>query len=381
MDVRIVDRDALSAIPRASLRAYLLGSGWTSDGTWGDYAEVLVIETDDGKSEIAVPLRETVRTYANEVGQAIDLLSQIEERSQLDVHADVVAAGADVITLGVLNEVGRGPFSLHQSAYLQRDAAAMLTAAARSAERPRPAFAGTLSGKVTRFLDSIEIAPGPVDRFGIAVHIPVGPRIGQSDLFDDASSMPFGRRASTTLDRGLRELDRAVSAAAAQDRLEPFEEAVANGVSANLCQAVANLAEQAPLRGDGVGVHLRWAAVRPTNGHVGSSHKFGKHAAPMLFSASKFLREKAPDIDRHIVADVVRLNREPDEFDGHALLLADMEDRTIRIEATFHETDYPAVIKAFERRLPLAVDGILWHKGRSHQLEEPANVRVLDEDQ
>lgn len=381
MDVRIVDRDALSAVPRASLRAYLLGSGWTSDGTWGDYAEVLVIETVDGKLEIAVPLRETAPTYANEVGQAIELLSQIEERSQLDVHADIVAAGADVITLGALNEIGRSPFSLHQSAHLQRDAAALLTAAARSAERPRHAFAGPLSGEVTRFLDSVEIAPTPADRFGIAVHIPVGPRIGQSDLFDDASSMPFGRRTSTMLDRSLRELNSAVSASAAQDRLDPFEGAVANGVSANLCQAVANLAERTPLRGDGVNVHLRWAAVRPPNGRANSSHKFGKHAAPILFNASEFLREKAPDVDRHIVADVVRLNREPDEFDGHALLLADVEDRTIRIEATFREADYPAVIKAFDLRLPLAVDGILWHKGRSHQLEEPANVRVLDVDQ
>lgn len=381
MDVRIVDRGALSAIPRASLRAYLLGSGWTPDGAWGDYAEVLAIETGDGKTEIAVPLRETARTYADEVARAMEILSQIEERSQLDVHADVMAAGADVITLGALGGAGRTPFSLHQSAHLQRDAAALLTAAARSAERPRHAFAGKLSGEVSRFLDGVEIASAPADRFGIALHIPVGPRIGQNVLFDDAPSVPFGRRASTTLDRGLRELDGALSAAVAQDRLDPFEDAVPNGVSANLCQAVASLAEQASLGGDGVDVHLRWAAVRPPNGRAGSLHKFGKHAAEVLFDAGKFLRGKAPDVDRHIVADVVRLNREPDEFDGHALLLADVDDRMIRIEATFQEADYPAVIEAFDRRLPLAVDGALWHKGRSHQLEDPANVRLLDEDQ
>ena len=379
MDVRIADRSALSAVPRASLRTYLLDSGWAPDGTWADYAEILALDADDGRLEVAIPLRETARTYAAEIGQAIDLLSQIEDRSQLDVYADILAAGADVITLGALNEIRRAPLSLHQSAHLQSEAAAMLTAAARSAERPRPAFAGAISGTVTGFLESVKMAPAATDRFGIAVHIPVGARIGQSDLFDDESSMPFGRRASTALDRGLSELSSALSAAETQDRLDPFEAAVANGVSANLCQAVGRLAERASHHGDGIGVGLRWAAVRLPNGRAGASHEFGKSAAPILFSASEFLREKAPDPDLHIVADVVRLNREPDEFDGHALLLADVEDRTIRIEATFSEPDYPAVIKAFERRLPLAVDGVLWHRHRTHRLENPINVRIVDE--
>ena len=57
MDVRIADRSALSAVPRASLRTYLLDNGWTPDGTWADYAEILALDADDGRLEVAIPLR------------------------------------------------------------------------------------------------------------------------------------------------------------------------------------------------------------------------------------------------------------------------------------------------------------------------------------
>ena len=379
MSVATYGERALQDVSSAMLRAYLTANGWAHVADWADRAAVFSRDESGRPPRIVVPMTESFADYPDRVLDAVESLEDVEERPGIDVLNSIAAVAADQFRIAALN--GEGPLSLHQTAHLHGEASALLNAAARATERPRAAYGGRLSTQVSHFLERIRPVQSSSAKFELMLHSPVPRSIGQADIFDDDRIVPFERRVAKRLVDALGGLNPLIVDADASDDLSSFEQAIPRGISSNLLDAVARLAERGGQQGSGIGIRISWAALRPDPDPAPPEFQFSRQAVDVLDAASRHLRAKTPDIDRHVVADVVRLNREPDEFDGHALLLADTEDRTIRIEATFIEADYPAVIKAFERRLPLAVDGILWHKGRTHRLEEPANVRVLHEDQ
>lgn len=99
MIVQIRDRDALSSLPIANLRAYLGSRDWSDQGRWGERSATIFVKECDGRAwEIIVPHQETVAGYAEGMAEAVTVLAAVEERSQLDVFADL--AGIDAASDG-----------------------------------------------------------------------------------------------------------------------------------------------------------------------------------------------------------------------------------------------------------------------------------------
>ena len=166
----------------------------------------------------------------------------------------------------------------------------------------------------------------------------------------------------------------AIEQVVADDSLEPFRQVVDYGVSANLCDSLAELAK----KGRGIEIELTWAGVRPAN--VPNSHfQFSSTSADILVEAAKSFRLNEPFLDERIFAQVVRLEREPREFDGRATVLYVRDDRPIRLQAVFEESSYNTVIRAFEQRDPISVDGDIYRVGNGYELRNPRNLSLLVE--
>ncbi len=75
--------------------------------------------------------------------------------------------------------------------------------------------------------------------------------------------------------------------------------------------------------------------------------------------------------------DVVQLNREPDEFDVKATILAVLEGELTRFQVIFAERDYDAVIKAFQSQSKISVRGDIYRYRGSHELRNPRNLTPL----
>ena len=374
----ITDDAALGSISSDSLRAYLPLHGWREAETWADRATVYAIEHDGRTWEIFIPLLDTVADYVSNIARSISLLSEIEQRSQIDVFYDVSAAAADVIRLAALEQPRSRKLSLHQTSHLHEDAYELLAAAARAAEMPRPAYRGRKSEHVARFLDHLTPVPGDFERFALTLHSPVPAQFGPHDMFSGDREKPFSRRASETLASALQALQTAISESRKAKDLGPFDSAVPAGVSANLCSAVAKLTEHAAEHGDTVMIAVNWAAVRPASTVPASRFPFRKHTFDLLENAAVHLRSGASYLDEHVVAEVVRLEREPKDFDGRATLLAELDNRTRRVDVEFAKADYQAAIEAHDQKLPIELDGDLHPAGRVYELRNPRNVRLLN---
>ena len=374
MIVQIRDRAALSSLSIVNLRAYLHSHGWTDAGIWGERPITIFAKEYDGRTwEILVPHRDTIGGYAEGMAEAVAVLSTVEERSQLDVFYDLAAAGADVILVRAVNGQASQPLSLRRSADMLGDAYKMLEAGARAAERPQATYRGKLSSDAAKYLDSVRPLPGYSQGHALTLHSPVPVEVERPDFEEDLPSS-FPRLVTTKLAQGLEHTSAAIKRGTADDTLEPFREGVSAGVSANLCDSVAELAK----KGDGIAIDLTWAGVRPAS-VSDSRFQFSAADVKILVEAAKSFRIREPAYDEHIVGQVVRLERAPDEFDGKATIVSVWDGRRVRMNVKFDQSVYDIVIRAFQDQTPVSLDGHVHPAGSSYELREPRNVSVTPE--
>ena len=374
MKVQIRDRKALSSLSLLSLRAYLKSRGWIDEGEWGNRATIYSTEYEGQRWEYLCPLRDTIADYAESMAEAVETIASVEERSQLDVFHDLASTGADVIRLRSLNGVAREALSLGQSVEMLSDAYDMLASAARAVEKPRATYRGRVSANVSDYLNEVQPLPGYHEGYALTLHSPVPAGIGQQIDFGDAFAAPFPRRATSQLARALGQTTNAIAKAVVEDRLEPFSQGVQDGVSANLCDAVAELTSN----GRGIEIRLFWADVRPSI--IPDSHfQFTENSAGILTEAAKFLRRHDPSLDERIMAQIVRLERQPDEFNGKAVILTALEGRFVHLKVTFEQSVYDLVIQAFKERRLISISGDIYPEGNGYELQRPHNLSFVED--
>ena len=384
MDVHVHDERSLLSISSAALAVYLEQRGWMPAGRIPDRSAVYTWEDQDRRWGVHVPERDTFPDHAESIARAIEIIAEAEQRAELDVFRSLAGTGADTINITALHAPQAARLSFHDAGHLINDSYRLVAAAARAAERHRAAFRGPVSADVTTFLNSISPAPLDFDTFGLTLFSPVPPAYGQARLSNgdddlDPALAPFSRRAVVGLADGLQAMASAIAEVKNRDDLTPFDDAVRSGVSANLCSATLGLVALSSEFGGGISVDVQWAPTRPRNGKQTASIPFSSHEVEIIQKAGDRLRANAPYTDEHIVADVVRLEREPEDFDGRALLLADIEDQARRLQVTFDAADFDEVIAAFRERRQIELDGDLHPLGRGYELRNPRNVRLLED--
>lgn len=378
MNVQIRDRSALLSLSITSLRAYLHARDWQNLGQWGQRPATVYAKELDGRTwEIIVPHQDTVGGYAAGMAEAVAVLAVVEERSQLDVFHDLASTSADVIRLSSMNGTAKVPLSLRQSTEFLNDSYNLLAAAARSAERARATHRGPLSANVADFLGHVRPLPGYYEGYELTLHSPVPMGLETQpplELGDDFYP-PFPRLATLKLAEALEHSTAAVTTAMTEGSLAAFDRAVPHGVSANLCDAVAELARE----GEGVEISVAWAEVRPQLQHPSpaSTFRFTSHSADILDEAARSFRLNEPFLDESVVAQVVQLAREPEAFDGRATILYVREGRPIRMQTEFGEETYNTVISAFKEREPIKLDGDIYRVKNSFELRNPRNLSLV----
>lgn len=378
MKVQIRDKQALSSISIAGLTSYLQTHEWINEGQWGNRPAVIYTKKHAGRSwDILVPTDTDVGDYASGMAEALAVLATIEDRSQLYIFNDLnIAAFSDMIRLNSMNGIAREPISLRRNADLLEGAYGMIDYAARAVESPRATYSGSHSAEVTKYLENVRPLPEYVEGYSLALYSHVPADIDDEQGFWGSDyDIPFARRATNKLAEALKHADAAISESVDKDTISPFENAVGYGVSANLCASVANIVE----KGKGVEIGIQWAAALPAKA-PNAKFRFTEASADVLNKAAEFFRAPEPPSGEQLIAQVVRLEREPDEFDGRAVLLPRQNSQRarVRINVKFDETDYNRVIQAFKDQREISLSGDIQRVGTTHELHNPRNLTVSE---
>jgi len=138
----------------------------------------------------------------------------------------------------------------------------LLASAACAALDPRRAYHLGKFQQAEDYMRRVRLGQTEHGSFVVTLLAPIPPALSaieQRSLWPDLEKEPYERQVTRILAQALRSAHSAVVASNRGIGLTAFTDAVSQGVSANLCEAVASIIDQA----DGADLSVTWAKTRP----------------------------------------------------------------------------------------------------------------------
>jgi hypothetical protein len=383
MRVRIEDTEALRAVRPLDLAAYLRAAGWKEVDPASTEPAVLWEATGDGKtSEILTPKHPDWRDYPRRVREAIATLAEFEQRSQLAILRDVSEVSTDVVRLTALNGApGDGTLPLADGIQLVGSGRGLMMAAACSATKPQRAYPSRKPAEAAKYIESLRLGQSERGSYVVTIMSPVPPILATHQMalalpgVAPTTEEPFSRRVTRTLAIGLERVMWAAGRGVASGEMVAFEEAVKDGVSADLCEALALVRECGHVTS--VEIRVGWAPSRPLSGDVPAKSVFTRDILDVVEEAGRVLREREPVPDFELVGPVIDLSRPEADLWGTATVLAVVGGKQKKVSLDLHDADWKTAYAALkDRQMVLRCTGELEKTATLYRVTNPRGVVI-----
>ncbi len=379
MKTDIRDTGAIQTLRPLEVAAYLRSKGWSSIRSETGVSSWQLTHKGE-EFELLMPLDGSFRDYALRMGEVLRTLAVAEDRSQTDIYADLLTTFADVVRIRIDDpEAKDGTLSIEGHAQIAQKIRDLLLAAACSAVEHRAVWHTRKPVQALEQVRKLRIGQSERGSYVVTVISAVSPalELPPTDRLFEAA-LPFERPVIRTLATTLATLDSAAEKAAVSGKFESFELAVAEGVSANLCDAVAGLwGDEDRLRN--LEFLFSWSPARPLESGVPSRVRFAGDRVAIIREASRVMRDRAPVIDFALEGAVVKLDRSPGNETGKVTIVGLVEGRPKRVTFELCDSEYHLAIQTHELERALTCTGLLVREGRGYRLQNPRDVMVEDE--
>ena len=363
------DPKVLRAVSPLALAAYARSAGWSKTEEYGDYSDVYA---GDQLPEIIVPRTPRLGDYAQVVARLIAIFSHAAEVDEIQMYNDLVVSDRDVTRVRASNGETDGTVDLEQGVALVSGSRDMLLAAACSLQDPRPVYRVGANKDANEFMHRARLGQTETGSFVLTILSPVVPPQVQPPLLADMElDDPVERRITRRLAQALAATRRATSRAMGGDT-DAFAEAVSEGTSANLCEALVQVLEPFP----SVDVSTTWARTRPLRS-VRESVQFADNDALFLREAARSFRSREPRLDVPLFGSVRMLRRDYSETDGTVTLRANIDGRIQSVTVALSQFDYNRASQANVEQVPISMEGDLERIGQRWRLLNPRNVDII----
>lgn len=307
-----------AAIDPSKLSGYLLSRGWRREGSWRG-ACVWELESS---GRLLIPGHREYQDDGELLAEAVRKLAGFEERPERELLLDIAEPMVDSQYFRMHPETPSGTIPLPSGVKALNGVHLLMSTAARTVEEgPRSLFEGRRSNPVENFLHRIILGTALPGSYVLTARVPVTiPDQPQLSLWEEgkshgaADTRPVGIPGRAVLSR----LHQAVGAARAaaeqvvegrvaegQERLDVFDDSVEQGVSANLCKALADLGGSSKDRPFEIG--FAWARGLPAR-ETDEPITFTGPMADILSRAADELERLAKSGHARIVGEVETLN-------------------------------------------------------------------------
>jgi hypothetical protein len=379
MKVRIRDVDAVSAIRPVDAALYLRAMGWQQAASQPGLASTWSITAGDEEYEALLPMASDLRDYALRIGDLLALLAAVENRSEWQVYSDLLTVTSDVLRIRITDpELTDGTLPIEEHAQIAQKARDLILAAACAATEPRPVWHKRKPTVAMDHVRRVRIGQSERGSYIVTVISRITPQLhhAQQQLFEVAP--PFERQVTETLARSLRALDHAAERAALSQQMDAFDEAIPQGVNANLCDAVVGL-----WGGDEVQRNLEfsfsWSPARPVPHEAVRTVHFSSDRIPVIREAGRQMRDREPLSDFDLRGPVVKLERPDGAPTGKVTIIGLVEDRQVRVVTELEDAQYHVAVQAHDQGQTVLTTGTLVKEGRGYVLKNPADLVVESE--
>jgi len=362
MRTLILDTHALSAISPAALSAYARGEGWQKTESYGHHSDVY--EAAD-KPEIILPRTSRLGDYSTVVSKLIAIFSAAAEQDEWVTYRTLVGADRDVLRIRVVGDGDDGSMPIDSGVEIVSQSRQMLLAAACAVRIPQPLYRAGANREASEYMRRVKLGQTEQGSFVVTLLAPVPPLLQPqlSPNWIGLDDEPFERQVTRRLVNALEATRRALELTTSGEGGGAFESAVGEGVSANLCEAVAGLIVQS----SGLDISLTWARTRPTP-EVQRKITFSPSDAEILSEAARTFRARHPKPDVSLFGTVHKLKRDRDEIEGLVTLKAVIDERLQSVRAVLGQANYNVAVQAHAEKTPVVIRGDLERVGQRWQL-------------
>lgn len=380
MKASIRDVAALNSLRQPNIVGYLRSRGWSKIheisgklSVWGheNYSD----------AEIVVPLRREAPDFVNRLSEIVAELESVENRSQFEIMRDLISSGYDLIRFGVKSpNTDSGSVRILDGVRIVDQASEILLAAACSAVKPRAVFHSRKPQQAIDYMHNARLGQTEHGSFVLTILSPVAPQLaayGESDLFPEE---PFERRVVATLATAVSSAVLAAEESFLREKQDfsPFEKAVENGVSANLCEGLAGLVGD---REDtSIFMSVAWALNRPTPDLIPYKTIISPDVVPVIREAARVFRAHDSIEDYAVSGPVVKLERADGEDVGKVTIYAIIEGVPRKVRLNLSGADYETAVSAHQHYRSVKVVGTLVREGRFHRVAKPLGFSLIDDD-
>jgi hypothetical protein len=356
---------------------YLRATGWqlSSRSEKATYWEKTNRE-GTGTFELLVPLRREFGDFANRINEVLETLETAETRSQLEIFGELVTASADVIRVRTHPRAGedQGSLSLEDGVSAHERVREMILAAACATIGRRALYAKRKPERAMSYLRRIRLGQAERGSYVFTLISPVSPALRDATAI--ATEEPFERRVVETLAGALSATRQAaVASAVLGGDMEPFKTAIAQGVSANLFEAIGGLSEAS---GDQpIEVSFSWARSRLPTTNFPASIGIAQDLVPSIREAARVFRATEPLPDFELVGSVVALRRDEGAPTGIITVVCPVEGKMRRVLIELPDPFYHEGVKAHDEQGVLLCYGDLEREGRSYILRNPHDLMAF----
>lgn len=374
MRVTIRDEGVLRAVQPREIVTYLRSRGFREAGGGGTATGLWRFGEGENEIEVLVPMEPGYRDFASRVLDVLRALEIAEERSQLDILRDLRASTADVIRLPARRADNRdGGIPINEGLSFYASARELLMAAACAAIEPKSYYATRRPAQASRYLDQARFGQTEQSSYVVTIVSPVPPKLSGESIGEEAVEEPFERQVVATLMRAVAGARSAAERAAVTGDLGHFQEAVAVGVSANLCQALVGLSRGCDQELD---LSVSWSPARPGPRDAPSRVRVPVGSLPVFEEAARIFRATSAEPEFELRGYVSHLDRQEAATEGTVTIRGFVEGRLRAVELRLGEPEYGLAVRAHAERLSVFCVGELKKRGPSFVLENARQFAV-----
>ena len=379
MNIQATDIALAGAVTPRGVHAYLAANGWTKLGfCHGNTGDVYRLREDE-REGVLVPASTEFADYVTRLMQLAETLGRVENRRQSMVLTDLSLAEVDLIRVRLPKAYDDSSIPLSGGVDLLDESRKLLLAAACSVSGPQRMFRAGRNQKAAAYIDKVRLGQTEPGSFVVNMLVPVSPSLTESEPTQLPLLEPFERRATRMLVSGLRASREATELVNRGENIRAFEERIGKGVSANLCQATANLIST----GSGLDVSVSWALTRQPHEDQTDERAvvaFTSSDAPVLQEAARILGDRQERYDERIEGYVSALARDQSDPDGRVTVKAVIDGALSSVKVDFSPPEYARITDAHNRRLSVSLEGDLFREGQRWRLMNPRDLAVVEDE-
>lgn len=363
----------LRDVTPAHLKSYLLERGWAHDGDLGELASIWHRpEPDLVDAEILLPRSALARDFRDRMVDALMALAAFEERSPILVIKAAMGHVADMVRIRVFhNDVNEGTIPINDGVLLNLRARDLMAAAAMSTVSKRRHFSGKRSPEANIYINSLRLGQTEVGSYVVNVIAPISSVQPDQQSFD---TVPLSSIVTANLTAGLDALTSAIDRFATEGDLTVFDEAVASGASANMCDALLGFSGAEKKRGFEISITPSQRGMLTPQVKI---FRFDVEMVGRVASASVYYKDNYVLPARTIIGSIKRLDRPVNDEVGTVTVAALIGEAEKHVAIQLGPDEYMEAVNAHKQKAAVQCTGDLHVSARAAKLLNPTNFRVL----